>query len=134
MKTTLTLNMKKKTIEMTKTVAASASKFGTEAYNDLQQARRDYPDYTVVIVTRQSSEKKDHYKGLDYNYMEKYIKAHDDEKQSIMKEYMDLRGLSEEAQELEAESLSYGEMRKWFLNKFPAIANFFEKREKALGA
>ena len=66
--------------------------------------------------------------------MEKYIKAHDDEEQSIMKEYMDLRGLSEEAQELEAESLSYGEMRKWFLNKFPAIANFFEKREKALGA
>mgnify|MGYP006932852271 CR=1 FL=1 len=134
MKTTITLNMKKRTIEMTKTFANAASRFGTDAYNDLQQVRRDYPNYTVVIVNRQSGEKKEHFKGLDYNYMEKYIKAHDDEKQSIMKEYKNLRGLSEEAQELEADSLSYGEMRKWFLKKFPAISDFFEKREKALGA
>ena len=108
--------------------------FLEDEYKMLQEVRRDYPGYKVVIITRKPSSKKDTYKGLTYDYMEKYIKAHDDKDQSIMAEYEMLRGISEEAIEALAEPCSYLEIRDWFLKTFPAIAEFHKKREAALAA
>ncbi len=71
--TNLTINTNKGTIEMTKTFAKAASRFGSEEYNNLQQARKDYPNFKVV-------EKKvkcgDRMKGLTIVYMERYINEH----------------------------------------------------------
>ena len=50
----------------------------------------------------------------------------------IMGKYMELRGLTEEAEEALMESASYQEMKDWFLDKFPAIADFHQKREALL--
>ena len=130
----MTINNKKNTIEMTKKFAKAAEKFGTEEYKALQEVRRDYPHFKIVTVTRKVSGQKETYKGLTYSYMEKYIKAHDDEKETIMNEFLMLRGLSDEAKEALADSFSYNEMKDWFLNKFPAIAEFHKKREAALVA
>lgn len=121
------INYTKKSIEMTKKFATAAAKFGTEEYRDLQAARRDYPNFKVVTVSRKATVQKEMCKGLTYAYMEKYIEMHDEDK-TIMAEYQMLRGLSEEAQEALAESLSYIEMKAWFLKKFPAIAEFHNKR------
>lgn len=128
------INNRTNSIEMTAKFAKSAAKFGTEEYNNLQIARKDYPNYRVVIVSRKPAAKRDTYKGLTYDYMEMYIQKHDDEKQSIMAEYKMLRGLSDEAKEVLAESCTYLEMREWFLAKFPAIANFHEARAKLLAS
>ena len=128
------INEKNRSIEMSKKFAKAACKFGTDEYNDLQIARRDYPGFKVVTITRQAPAKKDSYKGLTYEYMEKYIKAHDDENESIMNEYMDMRGLSDDAKAALADPLSYYEVKCWFLKKFPAIAEFHKKREDALAA
>ena len=127
------INNKKMAIEMTKKFAAAARKFGTQEYKDLQEVRKDYPTYKVVIVTRKTTAKKDNFKGLTYEYMEKYISSHDEDGK-IMAEYQDLRGLSERAKEALAEPCSYLEMRAWFLNTYPAIAKFHEDREKLLAA
>lgn len=127
------INNKKMAIEMTKKFAAAARKFGTQEYKNLQEVRKDYPTYKVVIVTRKTTVKKDNFKGLTYEYMEKYISSHD-ENGKIMAEYQDLRGLSERAKEALAEPCSYLEMRAWFLNTYPAIAKFHEDREKLLAA
>ena len=121
-------------IEMTKKFAAAARKFGTKQYRDLQEARRDYPNFKVVTVTRKATSCQDTYKGLTYSYMEAYIKAHDDAQQSIMAEYLMLRGMTDEAEEALAESFTYLEMKDWFLKKFPAIAEFHKKRESLLAA
>ena len=128
------INEKKNAIELSKKEAAAAAKFGTPEYKALQEARRDYPGFKVVTITRKSTAKKESYKGLTYGYMETYIQKHDDEKQSIMAEYKMLRGLTEEAEEVLAESFSYQEMKDWFLKKFPAIAEFHKKREALLAA
>lgn len=128
------INSRTQVIEMTAKFAKAAAKFGTEEYRQLQQARCDYPGYKVATVSRKPSTKKESYKGLTYTYMESYIKAHDDEEQSIMAEYEMLRGLSLEAQEALAEPCSYIEMKDWFLKKFPAIAQFHKKREALLAA
>jgi len=128
------VNEKKNAIELTKKEAAAAAKFGTPEYKALQEVRRDYPGFKVVTITRKSTAKKESYKGLTYGYMETYIQKHDDEENSIMAEYMMLRGLSEEAEEALAESFTYQEMKEWFLKKFPAIAEFHKKREALLAA
>ena len=131
----LNVNMKNRTIEMTKKFAAASSKFGTEVYKTLQEVRRDYPSYKVVTITRKASKSDSSaFKGLTYEYMEKYIAGHDDEEKSIMLEYMMLRGESEEAEEAFAESASYQEIKDWFLDTFPAIAEFHKKREKMIEA
>ena len=64
--------------------------------------------------------------------MEKYILAHDDENQKIMNEYLELRAMTDEAEDALLESATYQEMKDWFLDKFPAIAEFHQKREELL--
>ena len=127
------INNKKMTIEVTKKFDTASRKFGTQEYKDLQEVRKDYPSYKVVIVTRKTTAKKDNFKGLTYEYMEKYISNHDGDGK-IMAEYQDLRGLSERAKDALAEPCSYLEMRTWFLNTYPSIAKFHEDREKLLAA
>ena len=45
------INEKKKAIELSKKEAKAAAKFGTTEYKQLQEARRDYPTFSVVTVT-----------------------------------------------------------------------------------
>lgn len=132
--TNITINDKKMTIEMTKAVANRAKKFNTVEYKDLQMVRKDYPNYTVVIKTSTKKNNKNQFKGLTYNYMEKYIEAHDDDEQSIMNEYLDMRALSEDAKEAMADALSYGEIKAWFLDKYPQIKEFHTRRENLMVA
>ena len=126
------INERKCAIEMSKKEAKAAAKFGSDEYKDLQTARKDYPNFKVVTVTRKSTAKKNPFKGLTYEYMEMYIEKHDDDDKSIMAEFKMLRGLTDEAEEVLAESFTYLEMKDWFLKKFPAIASFHEARAKLL--
>ena len=126
------INEKKNAIELSKKEAAAAAKFGTREYKALQEARKDYPGFKVVTITRKATTKKESCKGLTYGYMEMYIQKHDDDDQSIMAEYLMLRGMTDEAEEALAESFTYLEMKDWFLAKYPAIKSFHEARAKLL--
>ena len=130
----MTINYITMTIEMTKAESKAAGKFGTDAYKDLIAALQQFPNYKILVVTRAATKKSGDFKGLTYDYMEKYITSHDDEKKSIMAEYKDLRGESDEAKDALADSCSYQGIRKWFLEKYPEIAQFHEKRKNLLGA
>ena len=50
----------KKTLEVTKTFAKAASRYGSEAYMKLRSARNDYPDYQ-----KHDSQKADLLQGTD---------------------------------------------------------------------
>ena len=129
----MTINYTSMTIEMTKAESKAAGKFGTDAYKDLIAAMQQFPNYKILVVARAATKKSCDYKGLTYDYMEKYIQAHDED-QSIMKEYQMLRGLTNEAQEALADSCSYQEIKNWFLAKFPAIEKFHSMRQNLLSA
>lgn len=130
--TAITINAKNRTIELTKTFATASSKFGTPEYDQLQQARSHYPNYRVVTVARKAPKNdKPTFKGLTYEYMEKYILTHDDDKQTIMNEYLALRGESEAKENLET-SFSYQEMKDWFLDKFPAFNEYHTKHAELI--
>lgn len=130
----MTINYTSMTIEMTKAESKAASKFGTDAYKDLIAAMQQFPTYKILVVTRAATKKSFDYKGLTYDYMKKYIQAHDDEQKTIMAEFEMLRGESNDAKDALAESCSYQEIKEWFLRKFPAIKQFHEMRSKMLTA
>ena len=91
--TTITINAKNRTIELSKTFAKAASLFGSEEYNQLQIARRDYPSYRVVTIKQKGAAKAD-FANLSFNYMDKYVKTHA-QTDDVKTEYRSLRGLDE---------------------------------------
>ena len=130
--TNITINTAARSIVLSKKFAAAAAKYGTEEYRMLQEARRDYPGYEVVEAAKKAKAAKDPYKKLDFDFMEKYILAHEDPEQKNMKTYLDLRGKSKEAIENGAASKSLTEIRSWFLSAYPQVAQFHEKREQEM--
>ena len=126
----LFVNRKNGTIEMSKKFAAAASNPFSDEYAQLNSVRRDYPKFKIVTVSQKAA--KPDFKGLTYDYMRKYIVKHDDADKSIMAEFEMLTATSEEATELLMEAASYHEVKTWFLDQFPEIKAFQEKREKLL--
>lgn len=128
--TEIRINETKRTIEVTKAFYKEASKFGTREYRELQEVRRDYPNFKVV--TNKTASKSNGFKGLTLEYMENYIKGHDTDNE-IMSEFNILCGKDQEGNKVEfAESASYGEIKKWFLNKYPQIKEYHNKLENIL--
>lgn len=68
--TTIQINHKNSTIEMTKKFYNESCKFGTEEYKMLQEARCDYPSYTPVVAKSKKSgaDTLDIFKGLNLEY------------------------------------------------------------------
>lgn len=105
------INFAAKTIEVTKTFANKASRFGSDEYTMLRTATHDLPGFEVVIkaapVRRQT-----YMKGLTYEYMESCI-AMIDKDGSIMDDFQTLR-----------HGCNYGVVKKWFMTVLPECNNF----------
>ena len=110
-------------IELTKKEMAEASRFGSKAYKDLQKARHDNPGFQVVCNPGKGRQKRTTHKGLTYEYMERYIAAHDEDG-SVMAEYRMIRGISDNPAEEMPVAYTYMQMKRWFLNKYEAVAKF----------
>ena len=130
----MTINYITMTIEMTKAESKAAGKIGTEEFKNMLSLMQQFPNYKIQVIARAATKKSCDYKGLTFDYMENYIKTHDNKDKSIMAEYQALRGKSKEAEEYNAKSVSYGEMKEWFLAKFPEIKEFHQNRQKLLCA
>ena len=114
------INYAKKTIELTKSEMKAAENYGTEMYKALLDAQKNFPDYAIKVKAPAS--KRDNYKGLTYEFMKKYIGGHDDDEHSIMNEYNTLCGLDANGNKKTfAAVASYGELRMWFLAKYPEL-------------
>ena len=120
--TNITINTKNNTLVITKKFEKAASRFGTPEYKELKEARADFPNFKVVVRT--VKQKKETYKGLTYEYMEKYISRHDKDGQ-IMEEFKIMRGLTEDSMK----KGSYVEIKKWFLGIYEEFEKFHEDRE-----
>ena len=130
----MTINYASMTIEMTKAESKAAGKVGTEAFKEMLNLMQQFPNYKIQVIARAATKKSCDYKGLTFDYMEKYIASHDNDSKSIMTEYEALRGKSDEAQAALAYSCSYQEIKKWFLGKFPEIEKFHTMRQNLLSA
>lgn len=120
------INMFEHTIVLTKKEMTAASRFGTKEYKDLQIAKSQNPGFQVVMNSRKVNRQCETYKGLTYAYMEKCIKAHDDENETVWAEYMMYRGTPLDPEDMLPVAYTYKQMQTWFLGKYEAIAKFYE--------
>ena len=72
MKNTLRVNHADRTIIMDRTFAKYAENTMSNEYAHLQQVRRDYPNYTVMLRQIKRNSNKKTYNGLTYEFMEDY--------------------------------------------------------------
>ena len=131
-------NVITKKIEMTKTEAKAAGKPNTPEYNTLLEQMKNFPSYQIEIV-KSVAKKVDRFKGLDYDYMKKYIEGH---KPDLLETFYELRGLDKDGKKIGvAAAATYGEIKMWFLEQFPEIEkmaenvnNIIEKTREARAA
>lgn len=122
MKNTLKIDMNNKTIIMDRTFAKKAEDTRSDEYIHLQEVRKDYPDYLVKTRTIRHCSGKKTYKGLTYEYMERYILSHgsDAEVQEVLSEYRDLREIAR----CHGKGEGYPVIKQWFLARYPEIEEF----------
>lgn len=127
----ITINAKKRTLEMTKAFEKKASIYGSEEYMILQAARKDYPSYKPVVKKVSTG---DRMKGLTFEYMENYIKTHnvdvayvvenDENFEEVtvkaLEAFYSMTGMNN-SEDIITEQASYGEIKKWFLEVYPEV-------------
>lgn len=84
MKNSIKLNHEKGLIIMDKTFSKLAENARSKEYSILQSVRKDYPDYIVTKREIKKNSAQEHYKGLTYDYMRRYISTHEEEDSAEM--------------------------------------------------
>ncbi|MDY3031086.1 MAG: hypothetical protein SOS24_04920 [Clostridia bacterium] len=138
--TEIRINEAKRVIEVTKGFYKEASKFGTEEYKMLKEARNDFP--TFKVVTRSAGKNRDGFKGLTFDYMEKYIKEHreieianketgEKSKRDLLVEFYEKCGKDANGKKVDfSKTESYGTIKKWFLEVYPIFEEYRQKNLK----
>ena len=135
MKNTLKIDRNKKMIIMDRTFAKLSENTRSEEYAHLQRVRRDNPEYTVVRREIKKNPSKECYKGLTYEYMERYILHVEGTKAvEVLKELAEMRLIAE----CHSNAHRYPVIKRWFLERYPEIAKFglpkFEESQNEITA
>ena len=116
----ITMNFKKNAIEITKAFEKKASIYGSAEYRELIDAKKEFPNFRIVVKTTKSNNS---FKGMDYDFMREYISKHEDAEKH-----------TEELQELIDKKLSYGEIKQWFVEIYPAFKEYKTRAQWVLAA
>ena len=122
-----TIDHENKKIRLPKAFAKASGKYGSEEYKLLMKMKKDVPNYEVIVETTRK-QPRDNYKGLTYDYMERYIKTKANSEE-LMEEYFELRGIGTGYDEI-IRKASYVQVKKWFLAKFPEINEYKQERKE----
>ena len=90
----------------------------SDEYTLLQIIKSENPTFKVEERSIKKNPNKESYRGLTYEYMERYILLHDGENSDVMDEYKELRLIAE------CHSISFPKIRDWFLETYPDVKNF----------
>ena len=123
MKNVLKINHKTSQIVMDRMFAIKSSLYGSQEYNNLQQARQDYPTYSVARKEIRKNPQKESFNGLTYKYMEMYMDRYNVPAE-ICKQYEDLRFNAK------GHSIRYPIIKAWFLKTFPDMKDWGKAKEE----
>ena len=106
------------TIIINRIFSVKATKFGTEEYAKLNQARKDYPNYNVEVREPiKKNPSKEAFKGLDYTFMERYMKIQK-VSERVWDKYRHTRLMTE------CHSRRFPIVKQWFLDTFPEVRDW----------
>ena len=101
------------TIEVTKTFAEKATRFGSEEYNMLRTTMQDLPNFKIVVKAARKVRHRTTLGGMNYEQMMQYISTHENA-EDLMNEFMSLRKCG----------CNYGQVKQWFLHRCYEAQNF----------
>ena len=119
----LKLNLTTNEIIVAKAFSKKAAIYGSPEYQELQECRKDNPNFKLVVRTIKKCANKESYKGLTYAYIENYIKSHVNAKERMAK-YKELKLLSE------CHRKRYSVIKNWFLDTYPEVKQYGTKTEE----
>jgi hypothetical protein len=122
-----------KKIMISKSFAKAAMNPNSTAYQDLADVMAAHPNYKVNQRVIKTNPRKETYEGLTYEYMRDYIilSATPEEELAAVAEFDEMILISK----CHARALRYPTIKRWFLAKFPEVAEFgVEAAYKALRA
>ena len=118
----------KHAIIMTKTEAREAGKYGSDKFNELNGLRAAAPNYQIMITKTPKGNRC--FARLTYADMERYIKDHSvdvtvgEETKHALEVFYELCGRDKEGKKQSQMAMAtYGEVKQWFLTKYPEIEN-----------
>ena len=114
------INNAKRTIVITKAFAKKAEEFRSDEYYELREAKNDNPTFKVVV---NKAPKRDYMKGLTFDFMKQYVVKKGNEE--LLNEFETLTKNDDGFR-----SMSYGEVKEWFLVHFPEVIEIFKQREE----
>ena len=118
----LSLNFDVNAIEISESFAKKARVYKSEAYEELMQVKHDHPSFDVVVI-RTPPKKNTSVKGINYDYMRKYVENHDESKE-LLKEF----------DKLKDGKAPFFEVKKWFFEHYPNMKNCKTKADWILAA
>ena len=107
-------------IEITKAFEKKAGNVGSSEYNELTKVMKEFPTFKLKITESKGS---NGFKGMDYDFMRKYISLHENSEQNMA----DLETLIEK-------KLAYGEIKQWFVSMYPVFENCTTRAQWILAA
>ena len=113
------VNFLSNSIEVTTSFAKKASIYGSTEYLMLTEAQKAHPTYTLEI----QKPKKTAIKGIDYDFMRKYISTHDEHAELLTAFEKLVNG-----------NLSYPEIKAWFIEQYPVFKDCKTKADWILAA
>lgn len=118
----LTVDPANRRIIMDRTFAKCYRDTMSDEYTHLQRIRADYPNFAVVRRRIKKNTHQEHYAGLTYAYMEEYIRTHESKEilNAVLAEFKELKVISK----CHSRSRRYAPIKRWFLEKYPAIEDF----------
>ena len=119
MKNNFKVNFITNTIEVSPSFAKKASIYGSNEYLMLTNAQQAHPTYTLQT----QKPKKTAIKGIDYDFMRKYIASHDENAELLTNFEKLVKG-----------NLSYPEVKAWFIEQYPVFKDCKTKADWILAA
>ena len=118
----LKIDHAKRTLVMDRTFEKKAAIAGSLEYKQLQECRRDYPEYQVIRRTIKKKPNQEHYKGLTYEYMMNYIVTHTPENalEGKQQEFTQMIQISK----CHSTAYRYPVIKAWFLRNFPEVKDY----------
>jgi len=122
----MTINFNTKTIELTKTEMTAASKYGSQMYRDLMDARRDNPDFRMVEIKSKVKKTKTPLDSLNLATIKAYVKVNGSPEQK--KEFLTISTATITEDGVIRPPQSFFHIKKWFLAQFPQFKAALDAR------